>query len=101
MGYTITNYSKRKARELGVIIKPSTRKGKKIDVFKKVKGKDGKMKEKKVASIGALGMGDYPTFLKTKGKEYADKRRKAYKSRHAKNLKVVGSAGYYANRILW
>ena len=101
MTYNITAYSKRRATKLGVIIKPSTRKGKKIDVFKKIKNKQGEMKLKKVASIGAIGMGDYPTFLKTKGKEFANKRRKAYRSRMAKNIKVVGSAGYYAGKLLW
>ena len=34
MSYTITSYSKNRAKALGVVIKPSTRKGKKIDVFK-------------------------------------------------------------------
>ena len=101
MPYRISAYSSRKARGLGVIIKPSTNKGKKIDVFKKVKNKKAEMKMKKLASIGASGMGDYPTFLRTKGKEFANKRRKAYKSRMAKNINVVGSAGYYAGRILW
>ena len=40
--------------------------------------------KKKVASIGAIGYGDFPTFKKTKGKEFADKRRIAYKKRHEK-----------------
>lgn len=101
MGYTITAYSRARAKALGVIIKQSTRKGKKIDVFKKVKNSKGEIVLKKLASIGALGMGDYPTFKKTKGKEFADKRRKAYKSRMAKNRNKVGTAGYYADKILW
>jgi len=102
MVYSITTYTKNKASQLGVIVKPSTRKGKKIDVFKKVKHKTtGKIGLFKVASIGALGMGDYPTFIRTKGKEYADKRRKAYRSRMAKNISVVGSNGYYAGKLLW
>jgi hypothetical protein len=101
MGYTITAYSRARAKKLGVIIKQSTRKGKKLDVFKKVKNSKGEVVLKRVATIGALGMGDYPTFIKTKGKEFADKRRKAYKSRMAKNRKVVGSNGYYADKILW
>ena len=92
MSYTITNYTRNKASQLGVIVKPSTRKGKKIDVFK-----DGK----KIASIGALGYGDYPTFTKTKGKEFADKRRKAYRNRHAKNISITGSNGFYAGNLLW
>ncbi len=93
MSYNITAYTKRQAKKLGVSVKPSTRKGKKIDVF----NKDGK----KIASVGALGYKDYPTFLKTEGKEVADKRRKAYKTRHNKNRKKVGSAGYYADNLLW
>ena len=101
MSYTITAYSKRQAKRLGVIIKPSTRKGKKIDVFKKVKNKDGTMGLKKLVSIGALGYGDFPTFTKEKGKEFADKKRALYKKRHAKDRKVKGSAGYYADQILW
>jgi len=101
MSYTITAYSRRQAKKLGVIIKRSTNKKKKIDVFKKVKDKDGKDKLKKLASIGAIGYGDFPTFTKTKGKEYADKRRAAYKKRHAKNRNIRGTAGYYADKILW
>ena len=101
MGYKISAYSSRKAAALGVIIKSSTRKGKKIDVFKKIKNKKGEMKLKKVASIGASGMGDYPTFLRTKGKEFANKRRAAYRARMKKNIGVVGSPGYYAGRLLW
>lgn len=101
MSYTITAYSKRQAKRLGVTIKRSTNKKKKIDVFKKVKGKDGKMTLKKLHSIGAISYGDFPTFKKTKGKEFADKRRKAYKKRHEKDRHVKGSAGFYADQILW
>ena len=101
MSYTITAYSRARAKKLGVIIKPSTRKGKKIDVFKNVKNAKGEIVLKKIASIGALGMGDYPTFIKTKGKEFANKRRKAYKSRHQKHRNIKGTNSYYADKILW
>ena len=92
MSYIITAHTRREAKKLGVVVKVSSNKKKKLDVFKN---------GKKVASIGARNYGDYGTFLREKGKEFADKRRKAYKSRHAKNLKVVGSPGYYANKLLW
>ena len=59
MGYKITEYTKRKADKLGVQIKNSKNKSKKIDIFKK---------EKKIASIGALGYDDYPTYIKKKRK---------------------------------
>jgi|694.fasta_scaffold12857_11 hypothetical protein len=93
MAYRIKPYSYAQAKKLGVTIKPSVLKGKKIDVFNR--------QGEKLASIGALGMGDYPTFMQTKGKEFADIRRKAYKSRHAKDRIVRGTAGFYADRILW
>jgi len=92
MPYRITEYSKGQARKLGVTIKPSKVKGKKVDVFKN---------GEKIASIGALGMGDFPTFKRKYGKEYADQRRKLYKKRHEKDRHIVGSKGYYADKILW
>ena len=97
MAYSITNYTKQQAKKLGVVVKPSSVKGKKIDVFKN---------GKKVASIGARGMNDYPTYLakEKRGnyeKGYANKRRKLYKDRHEKDRHVSGSAGYYADKILW
>ena len=82
--YEISEYSKIKASKLGVDIKPSNMKGKKIDVFK-----DGK----KITSIGAKGYKDYPTYIKEKGKSYADERRKLYKDRHQKDRTKYGSRG--------
>lgn len=93
MAYRIKPYSYRRARVLGVTIKPSTVQGKKIDVFNK--------KGEKLASIGAIGYGDYPTFWARKGKEFADEKRRLYKMRHEKDRKVRGTAGYYADKILW
>ena len=61
MSYKITNYTKRQAKKLGVEVKPSSVKGKKIDVFNK--------KGKKIASVGALGYMDYPNYIKKKGKK--------------------------------
>jgi len=97
MSYRITPYTLKQAKRLGVVVKPSRVSGKKIDVFK-----DGK----KVASVGATGYADYPTFLgmERSGKVergYAERRRKAYKFRHAKDRRVVGSRGYYADQLLW
>jgi len=91
--YNITSYTKEQARALDVVVKPSSVKGKKIDVFNK--------KGEKLASVGALGYDDYPTFIKKKGKEYADDRRKLYKIRHEKDRHKRGTAGYYADKLLW
>ena len=93
MKYTITKYTRQKAGEMGVTVKQSSVAGKKIDVF----DKDGV----KLASIGALGMNDYPTWKKKMGKRFADARRKAYKSRHEKDRHIKGSPGYYADKLLW
>lgn len=92
MSYTITAYTRARAKTLGVVVKKSTNKKKKIDVFKD---------KKKIASVGAIGYGDYPSFKKTKGKEFADKRRAAYKKRHQKNRTKKGTNGYYADKLLW
>lgn len=89
--YRISSYTRSKARKLGVDVKPSTRKGKKIDVFRK---------GKKIASIGAIGYDDFTTFSR-KNKSKAKARRKAYHSRHRKDKKKAGTPGYYAARLLW
>jgi hypothetical protein len=90
--YKITARQKRNAEALGVTIKPSTNKSKKIDVFKN---------GKKIASIGAMGYMDYELYLNSLGKEYADERRKLYKIRHANNRNKIGTPGFFADRILW
>jgi hypothetical protein len=90
--YEITDYSKQQAKKLGVQIKPSTRKDKKIDVFKN---------REKVASIGAKGYKDFPTFKKEKGLAFAETRRRLYKERHEKDRHKKGTAGFYADKILW
>jgi hypothetical protein len=87
--YNITEYSYKKARQLGVEIKPSKIKNKKIDVMKQ-----GKV----IASIGDKRYNDYPTYIKEKGKAYAEERRRLYNIRH-KNDK--GITGKYAREILW
>jgi hypothetical protein len=97
MAYTIKKYSFTQAKKLGVEIKPSTNILKKIDVFKN---------GKKVATIGARGMNDYPTYMEKEKngyypKGYAHKRRMLYKERHKKDRSVLYSNGYYADKILW
>tara|TARA_R100001129_G_scaffold116290_1_gene80318 strand:- start:648 stop:923 length:276 start_codon:yes stop_codon:yes gene_type:complete len=90
--YKIKRYTYQQAKKLGVVVKPSKVKGKKLDVFKK---------GKKVASVGAKGYNDYPTFIEKKGKKYADERRRLYKIRHNKDRKKRGTPGYYADKLLW
>ncbi len=89
MAYQILPYTQRKAREMGLKVTPSTRQLKKLDVYK-----DGKL----LASIGDSRYADYPTYIKTKGKEYADQRRALYYQRHAKDK---GVSGKLAKALLW
>lgn len=85
------------AKELGVTVKLSKVKGKKIDVFK-----DGK----KIASVGAIGYNDFPTLLEKEKlgkieKGAADRRRRLYKIRHESDRHKLGTPGYYADKLLW
>jgi len=91
--YTIKDYSYNQAKKLNVQIRPSTNTKKKLDVYN--------MKGQFICSIGAIDYGDYPTFIETKGKEYADNRRRLYKIRHEKNRHKVGTPSYWADNLLW
>ena len=93
MSYVITDYSKQQAKKLGVSIRRSKNSKKKIDIFDK--------KGKKLGTAGAIGYMDYPTYIKSRGKEYANNRRKLYRSRHKNEDKKIGSNGYWAWKILW
>lgn len=90
--YKITKYTLKKAKKLGVEVKHSTNKTKKIDVFKK---------GKKIASIGARGMNDFPTYIKKNGLVYAKTRRRLYKIRHEKDRHAKWSNGWLADKLLW
>ena len=88
--YEIKNYSYKKADELSLQIKPSTKKNKKIDVYK-----DGDY----LTSIGSSKYKDYPTFVEENGKEFAEKRKRLYHLRHKKDLKHF--RGFLSMYILW
>lgn len=90
--YVITNYTRKQAKKLGVVVKHSKNPTKKLDVFK-----DGV----KVSSCGGLGYNDYPTYWKKYGKRFADTRRKLYRKRHEKDRHIKGTDGFYADKLLW
>ena len=92
MPYDISTYTKQQAHRLGLDVRPSESPKKKLDVFKN---------GKKVASVGARGYLDYPTYLQKYGPVVARNRRKAYKIRHAKDRLKKGTPGYYADKLLW
>ena len=90
--YLIKNYTFTKAKMYGLTVKPSLKKGKKVDVFKN---------DNYIASIGAIDYSDYPTYLKTHNKEYAENRRKLYKCRHSKDNLIRMTPGWLAYNLLW
>jgi len=92
MTYKILPYSYKEAERLGVEIKRSINKNKKIDVFK-----DGKY----ICSIGDDRYLDYPYYIKEYGKDYADKRRELYKIRHNRYRHNKYSPSWFSDQILW
>ena len=80
------NIAKKKAQKIGVVVKKSTRKNKKLDVF----NKDGKY----LKSIGDINYQDF-TIHKD------PVRRKNYKKRFEKSRHKKGTASYFADQILW
>jgi hypothetical protein len=92
MPYTITPYTYKQARKYGVKVVPSKNKTKKIDVVRK-----GRV----IASVGARGMNDFPTYMKKCGEMYAKTRRRLYKIRHNKDRKIRGTRGWWADKLLW
>jgi hypothetical protein len=88
--YEIKEYTKARAKQLGLKVKPSKSPLKKIDVFQG---------DKKIASVGDIRYGDYPTYIKEMGHEYASQRQIAYHKRHKKDSKT--GRGFLAAYLLW
>ena len=86
MPQTDLKKARARAAKLGVVVRPSVLKGKKLDVYDPM--------GRKLASIGDL---KYEDFLQHNDHE----RRRLYKARHQKNRSIVGSPGYFADQILW
>jgi len=91
--YKISLYTRKKAKKLNVIVLPSEKRNKKIDVYD--------IYGNLLASVGDPNYLDYPSYLKYCGKKIAEDRRKAYKLRHENDRHIKGSAGYYADQLLW
>ena len=58
-------------------------------------------KGKKLASVGAKGMNDYPTYINKRGLVYAKTRRRLYRIRHNKDRHIKWSRGWLADKLLW
>ena len=89
--YKIQPYSYNQAEKLGVKISPSDNPKYKIKVFYK----------DKIIYIGDSYYNDFPNYVLSHGLEYANKRRLLYKKRHEKDRHIVGTKGFFADKILW
>lgn len=87
----IRDYHRQNARDIGVSIEKSDRKGKKLAV---------NVGDKKI-HIGAVGYNDYMTYKKKDGLEVANERRQAYRSRHDCDNAKRHTAKHLACEILW
>lgn len=101
MAYRIRPKTYKIAKQLGVIIRPSNKADKKIDVFIPLENK----KFKKI-SIGARFYADYHIYteLEQAGKVpkgTAISRKKSYELRHKNDINKYGTPGYYAYKLLW
>jgi hypothetical protein len=92
--YKIKDYTYRKAKHIGLDVYPSKRKNYKIDIYHHGSGEY-------ICSVGDKRYSDYPTYIETKGIEYANKRRDLYKARHHKEANKVGTRGWFAYHLLW
>ena len=92
MAYKPTKRQLLNAQRLGVMITPSTNLRKKLDVYRN---------GKKISEIGAVGYMDFDGYIRTEGLAFANERRRLYKLRHENNRNRKGTAGYYADKILW
>ena len=90
--YKITDYTFKKAKQLGVTVKPSKKKNKKLDVYE-----DGKY----ITSIGQKGYKDYPTYIEEKGKDYANIRREQFYNRFGDKVNNPNSNAFYSAKLLW
>ena len=93
MPYVISNHSKKKAKKMNLIIKVSTRKNKKIDVYD--------ADNNYINSIGDINYNDYGSYLKIFGQIFADNRRVLYHARHKKGIEIINSKQYLSANILW
>lgn len=91
--YKISPYAYKQAEKLGIKIEPSKRKFKKIDIYD--------YNKQYIMSVGDTRYNDYRSYIKEKGQEYADTRRRLYKIRHERNRHKEGTPAYYADQLLW
>jgi len=91
--YEIQPYTNLMAYKHGVKAVPSKNLKKKIDVLD--------WNDNFICSVGDIKYGDYPTYFKERGADFAERRRELYHRRHIKHKDKIGSKSFYASRLLW
>lgn len=91
--YKILTYTYKKAKELKVQVRPSDKPNYKIKVYD--------LQENFLFYGGDSKYSDYPHYIESHGKAYADSRRLLYNLRHKKEIEKVGSRGYIIAKLLW
>ena len=86
--YAISPHTYKITKQYDLEIEPSTRRFKKIDVYK-----GGRY----LTSVGDIRYKDYHIYLKEQGKAYADNRARLYYGRHQK----VSMKEQLAKLLLW
>ena len=90
--YEISKASYDIAKKMNLVIKKSTVKDKKIDVYEN---------GHKIASIGDVNYFDYQLYKMNVGLAYAKEKRRLYMLRHKDDIKKKDSPGYFAFKLLW
>ena len=90
--YDINQYSIDLAKKDEYVIKLSSNRKKKLDVYKD---------NVKICSIGDSRYKDYPTYIQERGLTFANVRRALYYNRHKKDIEIKGSNGWLASILLW
>ena len=87
--YKIKPQQRKRAKEIGVEIRPSTKGNFKLDVYSK-----GRL----IASVGHKQYADYATYKEEKGLAFANLRKQAYFRRHQSDKSL---RGLLAKFLLW
>jgi hypothetical protein len=91
--YNIKDYTKQQAKRLGVQVFPSENPKYKLEVY----DKNGLF----LFYGGSPSYSDYPSYILSHGKKYADERRRLYHIRHRKEIEKEGSRGWFIANLLW
>ena len=94
MVYQIKKHTLDRAKELGLKVFASDNPKYKIEVYDGLSGHF-------LFYGGDSNYSDYPSYLESHGREYANERRRLYRIRHQKEINNIGSKGSIIAYLLW